>query len=141
MEQNQTIVDFLQNIYVKYDISDGAIAYGYNDVSETYIVRISDTNVMSNDDLQLDLFRFTQQMADSGIWVMFVSQEDSILLSDYHTVDREWRIVVASHDLIQQVYSFVFSDLGWKSSIVINRKNFTAGDSDGVKNKEYALAA
>ena len=87
MRTNISIEKFAQTVYAEYGV--GSISYGYNPVSETYIVRIDDDNLMSNEQFLEKVFNFTHAQAEIGEWVMFISPSDNINFNDYQTIVRE----------------------------------------------------
>ena len=119
MKRDYEIEKFLQHLYSSYNMPDSSISYGYNEVSETYIVRIDDADVMGSEAFQTELFNFTQERAEANVWVMFVTPNDSINFSAYETVSREYSksiIPSTSEDIYQMIQKLAFEGAGWFNS-------------------------
>lgn len=118
MKRDYEIEKFLQHLYSCYEIPNLSISYGYNEVSETYIVKIDDAAVMDREDFQTDLFSFAQDQAEANVWVMFVTPNDSINFSAYETVSREYykAIPSTSEDIYQMIQQLAFEGKGWFNS-------------------------
>lgn len=118
MKRDYEIEKFLQHLYSYYDIPDSSISYGYNEVSETYIVKIDDAGIMGKTGFQIELFNFAQKRAEANVWVMFVTPDDSINFSAYETVVREYYKVIpsTSEDIYQMIQQLQFEGTGWFNS-------------------------
>lgn len=118
MKRDYEIEKFLQHLYSCYDMPNLSISYGYNEVSETYIVKINDADVMGSEDFQAELFNFAQERAEANVWVMFVTPDDSINFSAYETIGREYSKAIpsASEDIYQMVQKLTFGETGWFNS-------------------------
>lgn len=75
MEDTMEIFDFIQHLYENYRIA-GGIEYGYNESSETHIVRICDERLSSDEKLLDDITRFSTCLAEKGKWIVFVFPND-----------------------------------------------------------------
>lgn len=118
MKWDYEIEKFLQHLYSCYDMPNLSISYGYNEVSETYIVKIDDAAAMSREDFQSELFSFAQERAEANVWVMFVTPDDSINFSAYETIVREYSKAIpsTSEDIYQMIQQLVFEGTGWFNS-------------------------
>ena len=139
MNTNMSIERFAQTLYTEYDVS--SISYGYNPVSETYIVRIDDDNLMSNEQFLEKVFDFTHDQAEKGEWVMFVSPSDSINFKDYQPIVREFATASTLVDSTQLFFYLANMQDDWAES----SKNFLLGNNDKTEfpkeELNYSLAA
>jgi hypothetical protein len=141
MEKNYDIENFVQHLYEKYDMPDKSISYGYNSISESYIVKIGDAPKMGDERLQEDLFNFCQRMAENGDWVVFVSSEDPVNFNDYAAISRNQVKEVAKDYYYQAIQSLAFSG-SWAESSSIGGKGETREEGfTGDHNLNYAIAA
>ena len=118
MKRDYEIEKFLQHLYSSYNMPNMSISYGYNEVSETYIVKINNAAVMVRDDFQAELFNFAQERAEANVWVMYVTPDDSINFSAYETVGREYSKAIppTSEDIYQMIQQLAFEGAGWFNS-------------------------
>lgn len=118
MKRDYEIEKFLQHLYSSYNLPNLFISYGYNELSETYIVKIDDADVMGREDFQTDLFNFAQERAEANVWVMFVTPDDSINFSAYEPVGREYSKAIpsTSEDIYQMIQQLAFEGMGWFNS-------------------------
>jgi len=118
MKRDYEIEKFSQHLYGSYNMPNSSISYGYNEVSETYIVRIDDADVMEREDFQAELFHFAQERAEANVWVMFVTPDDSINFSAYEPISREYSKVIPSisEDTYQMIQKLAIEDEGWINS-------------------------
>lgn len=139
MRTNISIEKFAQTIYAEYGVS--SISYGYNPVSETYIVRIDDDNLMSNEQFLEKVFNFTHAQAEIGEWVMFISPSDNINFNDYQTIVREYATASTLVEPALWMLDLVNMKEGWVMSS-INSQTRNCDKSEFPKEKiEYSLAA
>ena len=118
MKRDYEIEKFLQHLYSCYDMPNSSISYGYNEVSETYIIKIDNAAAMGIEDFQLDLFNFSQERAEANVLVMFVTPDDSINFSAYEPISREYSKVIPSisEDTYQMIQKLAIEDEGWINS-------------------------
>ena len=139
MITNMSIEKFAQTIYAEYGVS--SICYGYNPVSETYIVRIDDDNLMSNEQFLEKVFDFTHAQADKGEWVMFISPSDNINFNDYQPIVREYATASTLVEPTLWMLDLVNMKEGWAMT-GINSLAWNCDKSEFPKEKkEYSLAA
>ncbi len=139
MKTNISIERFAQTIHSKYGIS--SISYGYNAMSETYIVYIDDEDLMRDEHFLLDVFNFTHSQAEKGEWIIFVSPSDNINFNDYHPIVWEFASESAFADSVFGMIDIVDTKDGWTTSDVsgfVNNRDKFEYLEEGVK---YTLAA
>ena len=145
MKRDYEIEKFLQHLYNYYNIPNLSISYGYNEVSETFIIKIDDAAVMGREDFQTDLFNFAQERAEANVWVMFVNPDDSINFSAYETVNREFSKAITStyEDIYQMIQHLAFEGTGWsKSSDALHLSEvMNYGFEHENHSPKYAMAA
>lgn len=145
MKRDYEIEKFLQHLYSSYNMPDSSISYGYNEVSETYIVKVDDVATMGSADFQIDLFNFAQERAEANVWVMFVTPDDSINFSAYEKVSREYSKAIpsASEDVYQMIQQMAFEGTGWfKSSDALQLSEVVNhGFEHENHSPKYAMAA
>lgn len=88
MKQNNDIYNFIQYLYEKYSIEDKKIEYGYNDVSESHIVRINDDKLCADENFLCEVSNFSSHLADQGEWILFCFPSDVVKFNDFKPVDR-----------------------------------------------------
>lgn len=139
MITNISIERFAQTLYTEYGVS--SISYGYNPVSETYIVRIDDDNLMSNEQFLEKVFDFTHAQADKGEWVMFISPSDNINFNDYQPIVREF----ATASTLVEPALWMLDLANMKEGWAMSSKNGQARNCDKSEfpkeKMEYSLAA
>lgn len=145
MKRDYIIDSFIQQLYNCYNISDMSISYGYNEVSETYIVKIDNKEVMDREDFQRDIFLFSQERADANVWVMFMSPDDCINFSEFEPVAKEYTAIIPSSidDVCQAIQDMPFGDNGW---LLSSSSHKISGElnrvfSDANHPQQYAMAA
>lgn len=139
MRTNISIEKFAQTIYAEYGVS--SIFYGYNPVSETYIVRIDDDNLMSNEQFLEKVFDFTHIQAEKGEWVMFISPSDNINFNDYQLIVREFATARTLVEPDLWMLDLVNMKDGWAMTS-INSLARNCDKSEFPKEEmEYSLAA
>lgn len=139
MRTNMSIEKFAQALYAEYGVS--SISYGYNPVSETYIVRIDDDNLMSNEQFLEKVFDFTHAQADKGEWVMFISPSDNINFNDYQPIVREYATASTLVEPALWMLDLVNMKEGWAMT-GINSLAWHCDKSEFPKEKkEYSFAA
>jgi hypothetical protein len=145
MKRDYEIEKFSQHLYGSYNMPNSSISYGYNEVSETYIVRIDDADVMEREDFQAELFHFAQERAEANVWVMFITPDDSINFSAYEPVSREYfkAIPSASEDIYQMIQQLAFEGAGWfNSSDALHLSEVVSHEYEPENHSpKYAMAA
>jgi hypothetical protein len=145
MKRDYEIEKFLQHLYSCYDMPNSSISYGYNEVSETYIIKIDNAAAMGREDFQLDLFNFSQERAEANVWVMFVTPDDSINFSAYEPVSSECfkAIPSASEDIYQMIQQLAFEGAGWfNSSDALHLSEVVSHEYEPENHSpKYAMAA
>lgn len=145
MKRDYELEKFLQHLYSSYNMPNLSISYGYNEVSETFIVKIDDATAMGSADFQTELFNFAQDRAEANVWVMFVTPDDSINFSAYETVSREYSKAISStyEDIYQMIQHLAFEGTGWFNSS--DALHLSEGVNHGYEHEnhspKYAMAA
>lgn len=142
MEAINNIKRYIQHLYNYYGIKDSLISMGYNEVSETYLVMIKDAGIMKRLDLQQDLFDFSQQMAEEGEWILFVSPDDCVHFDGYEMIGREW---TSEKSQVQKNDSAVYTQYpnsGWDVGGFFGKADIVHVEVSTKKlNNDYAFAA
>ena len=139
MNTNIVIERFAQQLYVDYNI--GMISYGFNPVSDTYIVMIDKAELFANEQFLEKVYDFTHAQAEVGEWIMFVSPSDPVCFDDYQPIVREYANTKAVID-VNSWFSKLFDSENEWSKVSFNQTSHISSVEDFPKEKfEYALAA
>ena len=145
MKRDYEIEKFLQHLYNSYNMPNLSISYGYNEVSETFIIKIDDAAAMGSEEFQTELFNFSQERAEANVWVMFVTPDDSINFSTFETVSREYSKAIPStyEDIYQMIQQLAFEGSGWFNSSDALHLSEVVGHGYEHENHspKYAMAA
>jgi hypothetical protein len=139
MRTNKAIERFAQTLYTEFGVS--SISYGYNHVSETYIVRIDDDNLMSNEQFLEKVFDFTHDQADKGEWIMFISPSDNINFNDYQLIVREFATANTLVEPALWMLDLVNMKDGWAMTSINSLARICDKSEFSKEEMDYPLAA
>lgn len=89
MKRNEIIENYINSLNIKFKKYEFDAVYGYDEITETYIIKTSGNDFNNDSDFHNSSFLFCTKMAEvEGIWVMFVTPDDPIKFDEYCPISK-----------------------------------------------------